>query len=67
VRSEFRHAVDVEARERPAKPLALAEDGEPGEAGLECLERQPLEQLALAVERPAPLLVVVGEVVLGAE
>ena len=55
----------VEAVEGGAEVLALAQDREPGEAGLERLERQPLVEPAVVGDRPAPLLVVVGDVVGG--
>jgi len=52
--------VDVEVREGGSKTCALAQDGQPGQTALESLERNPLEDRRLAVNRPTPLLVVVG-------
>ena len=55
---------------KPAKASrnagALAQDGQPGQAGLERLEGEALEQRGLAVDRRPPLVVVVVEVVGGA-
>src|SRR4051794_5502169 len=50
----------LEARERGAERLALAQDRDPREARLERLERHALEEPALVGDRPAPLLVVVA-------
>jgi ureidoglycolate hydrolase len=52
----------VEPAERGAERLTLAEDRQPGEPGLEALERQPLVQAAFVPDRAAPLVVVVGDV-----
>jgi hypothetical protein len=52
----------VEAGEHLAEGVALAQDGEPRQAGLEALEAQLLEQPVLVVDGPTPLGVVVGEV-----
>ncbi len=60
------------SRSKPAnaarKPGALAQDHQPRQAGLERLERQPLEHRAVgarrrAVVRAAPLVVVIADVV----
>ena len=51
----------IEAPERGPEGLALAQDRRPRQAGLERLEREPLEQLDVVVARPAPLVVVVGD------
>ena len=61
-----RHDVGVEAREDLAERLALVQDGQPREAGLEGLEGEPLEVRRLAVHGHAPLGVVVGAVDLAA-
>ena len=53
----------VEAGERAPERLALAQDRDPREPGLERLEGQPLVEQPVAADRPAPLLVVVGDVV----
>src|SRR6185295_5601434 len=52
--------VGLEARERGPERLALAQDRQPRQAGLERLERHPLEQAALVGDRAAPFLVVVA-------
>jgi hypothetical protein len=52
----------VEAGEHLAEALALAEDGEPAEPGLEPLEGELLEQPPVLGDRPAPLGVVVAAV-----
>ena len=44
----------------------LAQDGQPGQPGLERLQGQPLVERVVAAQRPAPLGVVVGGVVRGA-
>src|SRR5690606_26003970 len=49
----------VEAGEGGAERLTLAEDGEPGEAGLEALQADLLEEAGVVGDRPAPLGVVV--------
>ena len=45
-----------------ATPSTIAQDGDPGQPGLERLEADPLEQGVVPVQRRAPLLVVVGDV-----
>src|SRR5205823_4613863 len=52
--------------ERDPERRPLAQDGQPGQAGLERLQGQPLVERVVLPYRPAPLLVVVGEVVGGA-
>ena len=59
---EAGHLRGVEAGERPAVALALAQDRRPGEPGLRALEREQLVQRAVVALRHAPLLVVVGGV-----
>ena len=54
--------IGLEARECGPEALALAQDRQPGEAGLEALEAEPLVEAALVADRAAPLLVVVGVV-----
>src|SRR5581483_4947385 len=51
-----------EVRERRAERLALAQDRDPGEAGLEALEAEALVQAALVAHGAAPLLVVIRHV-----
>jgi hypothetical protein len=60
--AEAGDALGVETLERRAKRLALAEDREPRETGLEPLEAEPLVDATLVGDRAAPLLVVVGDV-----
>jgi hypothetical protein len=60
--TEGRDSIDLEACERRPESLALAQDRQSGEPGLEALEAEPLVDAALVAHRPAPLLVVVGEV-----
>ena len=50
----------VEVCEGAAEIVALAQDRQPGQAGLKAFEAQLLEQVAVVVGRPAPFLVVVG-------
>jgi len=61
-RPEARDLLEVEPREGAAERVALPEDGEPGEAGLEPLEADLLEQAHVVRGRVAPFLVVVAEV-----
>ena len=61
-RVEARHAGRVEAGERLAVALALAQDRRPAETGLRALEDQELEQAPVVVHRYAPFTVVVGDV-----
>jgi hypothetical protein len=61
-RSHARHGVDLEIPEGAPEVRPLAEDREPGEAGLEALEAELLEEPAIVGDREAPLLVVVGAV-----
>ena len=55
-------ALDREAGERLPEALALAQDRQPREPGLEPLEREELEQGVVAPLLAAPLVVVVGAV-----
>ena len=50
----------VELFEGGAEGFALAEDGDPGEAGLEAFEHQEFPKGSAVVLRDAPLFVVVG-------
>ncbi len=52
----------VEVAKGLPEALALAQDRQPGQPRLEALERQPLVKAPLVPDRPAPFLVVVGEV-----
>ena len=60
-----RHDTEVEAVEGGPKVLSLAQDRDPGEAGLEPLEAELLEEPHIVDHRPAPLVVVVLVVVGG--
>jgi hypothetical protein len=60
--AEPRNAIRVEPLERRAERLALAQNRDPGEAGLEALEAEALVDTLLGRDRPTPLLVVVGVV-----
>jgi hypothetical protein len=60
--AERGNAVGVEALEGRPEALALAQDRQPAEAGLEPLEAEPLVEPALVADGAAPLLVVVGEI-----
>jgi hypothetical protein len=61
-RSEARDLHDVEACEAAPECVALPEDREPGEARLEALQADLLEQAHIVRGGKAPLLVMVGEV-----
>src|SRR5436190_3024806 len=50
--AEAGDGLGVEPCERGPEALALAEDRQPREAGLEALEAKPLEQAALVADRP---------------
>ena len=58
--AEPRDPLEVEAGERLPEVVALPQDRQPGEARLEPLEHELLEQAAVVVDREAPLGVVVG-------
>src|SRR5207244_1380415 len=60
---ERRDGLDVEAREHLPEGVALAQDGDPRQPGLERLQRHPLVEPAVVGDRAAPLVVVIGEVV----
>ena len=60
--AERRDRGDVEVRERRPERRPLAQDRQPREARLERLQREPLEQAGVRQDRPAPLLVVVADV-----
>ena len=61
--AEGRDALDLEAVKRLAKVLALAEDGDPGQTGLEAFEADLLEEADIVDDGKAPL----GVVVVGVE
>ena len=52
-------AVEIEAVEGLAEILALAQDGQPRQAGLETFEADLLEQPDVVGDRAAPLMVVI--------
>src|SRR5438034_2122262 len=55
------YALGVEPVERLEETGALVQDDAPGEPGLEAIEHELREQVLVAVERYAPLLVVIRE------
>ena len=57
-----RDLLRIETVEGGAEGGALAQDGDPRQAGLEAVERELLEQGAVVPFRNAPLLVVIGEI-----
>jgi hypothetical protein len=59
---EGSHALRVKAVERGSVVGPLAEYREPTQAGLRALEDEKLKELAVVVHGPAPLLVVVADV-----
>ena len=66
-RAESRHVGRVEAAERGPEVFPLAQDREPGQAGLEGFQAQPLENAPVIADRAAPLLVVIGELFRGGQ
>src|ERR1700730_17188657 len=59
----FSHARDllrIKVAEGFSEGLALAQDGEPGESGLESVEHERLPQRTAVALRNAPLFVVIG-------
>src|SRR4029077_11365640 len=65
--AEGGHDAGVEPREGGAEVLPLAQDRQPGQPGLEALQAEPLEDGRVAVQRAAPLLVVVRDVLGGTQ
>ena len=61
-RPEPGHGVEVEAAKRAAEVLALAEDDEPAQPGLESLEADLLEEPAPVTDGHSPFAVVVAAV-----
>src|SRR5206468_11447010 len=55
------HPLRVEPVERREEARALVQDDAPGEAGLEAVEHELCEQIAVAAQRDAPFRVVVSE------
>src|SRR5262249_34437772 len=62
LRGEARDLLRREAGEGAAEVVALAQDGDPGQPGLEAVENELFEQRAVVVFRHAPFLVVIGDV-----
>ena len=60
---ESRHLCDIELGERSPKVLALAQDRQPRQPRLEPLQAQLLEQPPIVVDRPPPLVIVIGDVI----
>src|SRR5690606_36672046 len=56
---ELRDPVEIEAFEGFAEVLALAQDGQPGQAGLESLQADLLEKPPVVAYRPPPFMVVI--------
>lgn len=61
-RSEARHDAGIETGEGNAEVLALAQDRDPCETGLETLEADLLEQAHIVGDRTRPFAVVVVDV-----
>ena len=59
---ESRDLFRPKAGERGAKRLSFAQNGDPGQARLESVQHQFFEQGARAALRPAPFLVVIGDI-----
>lgn len=62
--SEASDTVEIESREGGSEIFPFPEDGEPGEAGLESFEADLFEKTEVIRHFPAPLFVVIAEVVL---
>jgi hypothetical protein len=58
-----RDPLRVKAGKRDPEGRALAQDGQPGQARLEGLQGEPLEERALAADRHTPLGVVIRQIV----
>ena len=59
---EARHARGIEAAEGLPEVLALAQDGQPAQPGLESLEADLFEETTVVVDGKAPLLVVIADI-----
>jgi|SRR6188472_4253641 hypothetical protein len=59
---EPRDAIDVEVRECVAEVLALPEDRQPAQAGLEAFEADLLEETSIISDRLPPLTIVILDV-----
>src|SRR5882724_2728230 len=60
--AEAGNVLRVEAGERSPEILALAQNRQPGEAGLKAFEAEALEQPAFVGDRSPPFLIVVREI-----
>ena len=61
--AESRHLVEIEAGEALPEILALAEDRQPGQARLEALEADLLEQAEIVGDRTPPFAVMIDGIV----
>ena len=59
---EARQLLDIEVGKSRAECLALVQDGEPRQAGLEAFQADLLEQAAVVGDRESPFAVVVGAI-----
>ena len=62
LRRVARDLLRLEAVEGAAEVVALAQDGDPGQPGLEAVEHELFVERAVVVFRHAPFLVVIGDV-----
>lgn len=60
--AHLRHALYVEAVQHFPVALAFAQNGDPGQPGLEPFEQKQLEQTLRIAQRRAPLLIVISHV-----
>jgi len=61
-RREPRDAIDVEVHECAPEVLALPEDRQPAQTGLEAFEADLLEQTSVVFDRLSPLAIVILDV-----
>ncbi len=60
--AHLRHALHVKAEQHLPVALAFAQNGDPGQPGLEPFEQKQLEQTLRIAQRRAPLLIVISHV-----
>src|SRR3546814_15424056 len=60
---ESRDLAEIETGKGGAEIVTLGEDRAPRQAGLEAFEAQLLEQAVIVIDRTAPFIVVIGDVV----
>ncbi len=60
--AHLRHALHIEAVQHLPVALAFAQNGDPGQPGLEPFEQKQLEQTLRIAQRRAPLLIVISHV-----